>query len=60
MCYNKQSQREVAAKCISKKLQSIQHVENEIAILEALNHPSVYNIHGCYQMNQHCILVLDL
>ena len=60
MCQDKQTQREVAAKFISKKLQTLQQVENEVAILRSLSHHSVYNLLGCYQKSHHYILVLDL
>ncbi|XP_038071800.1 triple functional domain protein-like isoform X2 [Patiria miniata] len=60
MCYDKQTQREVAAKCISKKLRSVELVENEVAILGSLSHPSVYRLLGCYQRHQHLVLILDL
>ena len=60
MCCNKQTQREVAAKCISKRLRSEEFVENEVAILRSLSHPSVYNLLECYQKQQHFILILDL
>ena len=59
-CIEKASGREFAAKLVKKRVLETEMVENEIAILRVLNHPSLCKIYGTYDTPKNLILVLEL
>ncbi|XP_065051810.1 triple functional domain protein-like isoform X2 [Rhopilema esculentum] len=59
-CVEKATGKEYAAKLVKKRVLDQEMVENEIAILKVLNHPSLCKIHGTYDTPKNLILVLEL
>ena len=52
--------KEYAAKLVKKRVLDKEMVENEIAILRVLNHPSLCMIHDTFDTPKNLILVLEL
>eukprot|EP00112_Aurelia_sp_Birch-Aquarium-sp1_P011630 Seg2444.2 transcript_id=Seg2444.2/GoldUCD/mRNA.D3Y31 product=Kalirin protein_id=Seg2444.2/GoldUCD/D3Y31 len=59
-CVEKATGKEYAAKLVKKRVLDKEIVENEIAILRVLNHPSLCTIHDTFDTPKNLILVLEL
>lgn len=59
-CIEKSTSMEFAAKLVKKRVLETEMVENEIAILRVLNHPSLCKIYGTFDTPKNLILVLEL
>ena len=56
----KMTGKEYAAKLVRKRILEKEMVENEIAILRVLNHPSLCKIHDTFDTPKNLVLVLEL
>ena len=59
-CIENATGKEFAAKIVKKRVLETEMVENEIAVLRVLNHPSLCTIHGTFNTPKNLILVLEL
>ncbi|XP_077867222.1 triple functional domain protein-like [Saccoglossus kowalevskii] len=59
-CVQLTTGRDVAAKLISKKLTTVDRVENEIAILRSLQHPHICEYYDAFDTAMNLILILEL
>ncbi|XP_078619950.1 kalirin-like isoform X2 [Branchiostoma floridae x Branchiostoma japonicum] len=60
MCCHMGSKREVAAKFISKKYLTKEAADNEVSILQSLQHPHLNTVHEAYDVAQSLIIILEL
>ena len=59
-CVEKKSEKEFAAKIVRRRILSKEAVENEVLILQELNHPSVVCVHEIYDANKGLVIVEQL
>ena len=59
-CVEKNTGKEYAAKLIRRRSLDKEEVENEVAILRTLNHPSLCKIYDTFESQKNLILILEL
>ena len=59
-CVDKKTNKEYAAKIVRRRMLSKEAVESEVAILQALDHPSVVYVHEIYDAPKGLVIVEQL